>query len=132
VANIVQVDITAHVPWDWAGRLPDSEAACFASLLLNPVIGVQVSYRDLGYVPNDNGERTSMYELRLEGEEALSWVFMSRLVYALGLVGTVEQAKARDVQWEHEQGAWEPIEAEYYAEWCERNGHELPVLAERR
>jgi hypothetical protein len=131
VSNIVEVSITATVPWDWAGRLPDSEAACFAGLLLNSVIGVQLRQEDVGYRRNEHGGRTHMVRMHLYGTEALSWIFMSRLVYALGLVGEVTQARAKDVQWEHDPGVWEPIEAEYYAEWCAKNDHELPVLAER-
>lgn len=107
MANAKEVIIQAEVPWDWADRLHVTESACFASLLLNPVIGVHISYRDMGYVPNENGGQTSMYMVTLEGIEALNEKFLTRLVQALASVGTVRQAEARDLT---DPSGWYPIE----------------------
>lgn len=110
MANIKELDITATVPWDWASKLPDSEAALFAGLLLNPVIGVTLNQRDVGYVPNEHGGQTATYEVSIGGREALGWPMLDRMVAALGSVGEVTAAFARDVQWD-DSGEWSPLDA---------------------
>lgn len=98
MSNIHEVYIKADAPWDWASKLPDSEAACFASIALNPVMGVQIEQRSLGFVPNDHGGKTSMYEVVMSGEEGFSTGFLDRIASALATVGKVSRAEARDIE----------------------------------
>lgn len=106
MSNCKQIEIVAEVPWDWAQRLPVSEGACFASLLLNPVIGVTLDQQDIGHVPNAHGGQTSMYRVCLSGMEAVSTPFLKRLVKALEGVGKVTTAEAMDVE---NQSGWESL-----------------------
>lgn len=98
MANVKEVEIRATLPWDWASRLPDSESALFAGLFLNPVIGLQISQVDKGYVDNATGGRTSTFEVTITGQEALAFPMLDRLVAALATVGPVTEAWVRDVE----------------------------------
>lgn len=110
MSNIKDINIVADVPYCWAGDLPEPEAALFASLLLNPVIGVRLDQRSVGYKDNDHGGRTHMYRVTLSGEEALSYPLLERLARALAGVGTLVEAEARDVQWPGEDNPWAPLD----------------------
>lgn len=110
MSNVKEVEIIAEVPWDWASRLPGIEAAQFAGLFLNPVIGVHLNQSSIGYVPNSHGGQTHMYRITISGHEALNFRFLDRLTTALASVGTVTDAWARD---DENDGDWEPLSDTY-------------------
>jgi hypothetical protein len=105
VSNIKEIEIVADVPWNWASDLPDSEAAVFAGLFFNPVIGVDLEQQDIGYVDNDWGGQTSMVRVQITGMEALAWPILDRLASALASVGTVSRARAVDP----DDAKWRPL-----------------------
>lgn len=112
MSNIKSVSIVADVAFDYMdsheGGLPAEERALIASVLLGPSIGLEYSYKAIGYQANSNGGQTAMYRLRIEGEEALRWPFLTRIARALkdsGPLAKVHVAEAADIEnggvWEH-------------------------------
>lgn len=114
MSNIVEVHIQARVPWTWVGDLPTIEAAQIGITFLNSALGLTMTQEEDGYEPNEHGGQTSMVSVLIEGQEAVSWKFLSRLVWCLNLQGEVFLAEAKDVQWENEDNQWESIDPEGY------------------
>lgn len=115
MANVKRVEIEAEVPFHWTQALGSEELisnddlAFMAMLFLSPSIGLELSYEDLGDRPNDGGGRTSMYLLRISGEEAISWPALDRLAdvvhRATGQLGELRRAFADDIEGGTDGGA---------------------------
>lgn len=112
MSNIKDVYIEARAPWTWASARNEfdpqgisvEDSAFLASLFLNPVIGLQLSQTDDGYDDNAGGGRTSMYSITIEGQEALAFPAIERLVNILeGAGGTVTSAEAYDIEDGHDR-----------------------------
>jgi hypothetical protein len=98
MSNVKAIEVTARVPYNWASELSEEDGAFFAGLFLNPVSGLRLDQRDAGYVDNDHGGRTSMYDLHISGTEALAYPAIERLLAALNGAGEVTDANAIDLE----------------------------------
>ncbi len=100
MSNAKQIQIVAELPWAWAETLSEEDAARFAGLFLNPVVGVELTQESIGYKPNENGGQTAMYRVTISGREALSCKYLDALVDAIGGVpeGKLIQAQAQDIE----------------------------------
>ena len=87
MANVKAIKIEAEVSWDWATRLDANEACLFTPISLNPVWGLRVEWKDLGYEPNENGGQTSMYLMRIVGTEAVRSTYLDAMIEAIEKTG---------------------------------------------
>jgi len=116
MSNIKQFRIIADVPFDYLseyrheGGLSTADAAGLASLVLTPATQCELSYAqpERRMIPNSHGGQTTMYRVIIEGEEAVSSMFLARMARALGACGEFAKlhvAEMRDMEdphgWEH-------------------------------
>lgn len=107
MANCKNVEITALVPWDWYSRLDPEDAAYVGRYLIGPVADLRLSHNGEHYVLNENGGRTSMWYLTIEGVSGTSWRGLDRLAQIVAKVGRITTAEARDRE---DGGDWENLE----------------------
>jgi hypothetical protein len=106
VSNIKMFRICAAVPFDYLAEiegegLSTADAAGLAALILSPSTQCEFRYHDSYMVPNDRGGMTTMYNLTIEGEEALNCAYLARIARALGTCGEFAQlhiAEYRDME----------------------------------
>jgi hypothetical protein len=100
MANIKQVKIVAEVPFNYLeGADYPAEKSVLAIWLMSPALGLRYDYEDIGYRPNDHGGQTSMYRLRIVGQEAIRFETFDYLLDILRLLGgVVVQADCDDIQ----------------------------------
>lgn len=79
MSNVKSVDLEAKVEFCWMDEMEDEDAAFLAKTFFTPSIGLKVSFKRDGMVPNEHGGRTAMYQVLVTGSEALSWGYLDKL-----------------------------------------------------
>jgi len=74
VANVKRIRIEGDLPFNGG----DEGMVCFLGWLNTPISGVRITWLGRSRLePVENGGRLAFYAFRLEGEEALSWGWIS-------------------------------------------------------
>lgn len=99
MSNVKRILIQAVVPFDFVSKASDHEAAMLARLCMNPSMGLRYHVDGpIGGVPNKRGGVTTMYRVRVEGTEAISYTAFDRIVATFKSQGEVETAEIEDLE----------------------------------
>jgi hypothetical protein len=104
VANVKDINIEAEVPWNWADELDANQLPLFARSGLNPAWGLRVHFRELGYVDNDHGGKTSMYSMTIEGMEAVRSSYVEAMIEAIESIEGAKVLRATEYDIENHDG----------------------------
>ena len=99
MANVKDVSIKARLPFDYLTHLDPYDCATLARLTLAPSTGLNVASSPAGLVPNEHGGQTMMYDVKIEGTDAILSGTLVWLRDTLAAVpgASVEYAYERDV-----------------------------------
>lgn len=103
MANVSEVEFEAVIPFNWMTELDANEAIMFSSWLLGPSTGLRHEFEFSGYKPNENGGRTAMYVLRIEGTEAIWSRTLKAWMEAIERIGgEIRLCTHTDLEWDPE------------------------------
>ncbi len=108
MSNIKQVTAIAVIPFNWMEDMEEPDKGFLASLFLAPSIGLSMTFHDLQeFRDNEHGGKTAMYEVDIQGMEAISFPMLDRLKALLERYGEVKLWEAFD--WEAMQEAHQSL-----------------------